>query len=75
MAFYCLNENLLCEGEFDIDESYVVAIRVQGKNGRCASGKTAVFGMLKRDSKVWTQIVKNCSAEELIPIMFEKSST
>ena len=26
-------------------------------------------GMLKRDGKVYTQIVKNCSANELIPIL------
>ena len=28
-------------------------------------------GMLKRDGKVYTQIVKNCSASELIPILSE----
>ena len=27
--------------------------------------KTAVFGILKRNGCVWTQIVKNCSASEL----------
>ena len=27
--------------------------------------------MLKRDGKVYTQIVKNCSANELIPILSE----
>ena len=29
--------------------------------------------MLKRDGKVYTQIVKNCSASELIPILFQYS--
>ena len=29
--------------------------------------------MLKRDGKVYTQIVKNCSASELIPILLEFS--
>ena len=29
--------------------------------------------MLKRDGKVYTQIVKNCSASELIPILSEFS--
>jgi len=29
--------------------------------------------MLKRDGKVYTQIVKNCSANELIPILSEFS--
>ena len=32
------------------------------------SGKQLVFGMLKRDGKVYTQIVKNCFAGELMPI-------
>ena len=32
------------------------------------SGKQLVFGMLKRDSKVYTRIVKNCFAGELMPI-------
>ena len=43
----------------------------RGKRGRGASGKQPVFGMLKRDGKVYTQIVKNCSANELIPILSE----
>jgi len=29
--------------------------------------------MLKRDGKVYTQIVKNCSASELIPILSQYS--
>ena len=37
--------------------------------GRGAGGKIPVFGMLKRNGKVYTQIVKNCSANELIPII------
>jgi transposase len=42
---------------------------VRGKRGRGAGGKTKVFGMKKRDGKVYTQIVKNCSAVELVPII------
>ncbi|WP_141083205.1 IS1595-like element ISCamsp1 family transposase [Campylobacter concisus] len=56
-------------GEIEIDESYFGAKRVRGKRGRGAANKTPVFGMLKRDGKVYTQIVKNCSASELIPIL------
>ena len=33
----------------------------------------ANIGMLKRDGKVYIQIVKNCSASELIPILSEFS--
>ena len=60
-------------GEIEIDESYFGAKRVRGKRGRGATNKTPVFGMLKRDGKVYTQIVKNCSASELIPILSQYS--
>ena len=36
-------------------------------------GKTPVFGMLKRDGKVYTQIVNNCSMKEIIPIIEEQA--
>ena len=49
-----------------MDESYFKAKRVRGKRGRGVSGKQLVFGMLKRDGKVYTQ--KNCSTGELMPI-------
>ncbi|WP_298043426.1 IS1595 family transposase [uncultured Campylobacter sp.] len=60
-------------GEIEIDESYFGAKRVRGKRGRGASGKQPVFGIFKRDGKVYTQIVKNCSASELIPILSQFS--
>ena len=60
-------------GEIEIDESYFGSKRVRGKRGRGAANKTPVFGMLKRDGKVYTQIVKNCSASELIPILSQYS--
>ena len=60
-------------GEIEIDESYFGAKRVRGKRGRGASGKQPVFGMFKRDGMVYTQIVKNCSASELIPILSQYS--
>lgn len=58
-------------GEIEIDESYFGAKRVRGKRGRGAGGKTPVFGMLKRDGKVYTQVVKGCSGSELLPILRE----
>ena len=60
-------------GEIEIDESYFGAKRVRGKRGRGASGKQPVFGMFKRDGNVYTQVVKNCSANELIPILSQYS--
>ncbi|MCP4763318.1 MAG: IS1595 family transposase [archaeon] len=56
-------------GEFELDESYFGAKRVRGKRGRGAAGKTPVFGILKRNGKVFVNIVKNCSKAELLPII------
>jgi transposase len=47
-------------GEFEVDESYFGAKRIRGKRGRGAAGKTPVFGILKRDGKVFVNVVKNC---------------
>ena len=49
--------------------SYFEAKRIRGKRGRGAAGKTPVFGLLKRDGNVYVQIVKNCSKDELMPII------
>ena len=56
-------------GEFELDESYFGSKRVRGKRGRGAAGKTPVFGLLKRDGKVHVEIVKNCTKEQLMPII------
>ena len=56
-------------GEFELDESYFGAKRVRGKRGRGAASKTPVFGLLKRDGSVYVEIVKNCSKEQLMPII------
>jgi transposase len=56
-------------GEFELDESYFGAKRVRGKRGRGAAGKTPVFGLKKRDGKVYVEIVKGCSRKELLPII------
>ncbi len=56
-------------GEFELDESYFGAKRVRGKRGRGAAGKTPVFGLLKRNGKVYVEIVNNCSKAQLMPII------
>ncbi|MBU6339048.1 MAG: IS1595 family transposase, partial [Rickettsiales bacterium] len=56
-------------GEFELDESYFGAKRIRDKRGRGAVGKTPVFGLLKRDGKVYVEIVKNCTREQLMPII------
>ena len=62
-------ESCFSSGEIEVDESYFGAKRVRGKRGRGSGGKTKVFGMKKRGDKVYTQIVNNCSAAELVPII------
>lgn len=53
------------KGPVEVDESYFGARRVRGKRGRGASGKTIVFGLLKRNGKVYTEIVPDCSKATL----------
>ena len=56
-------------GVIEVDESYFGAKRVRGKRGRGAAGKTPVFGLLKRDGKVFVAVVKDCTKESLMPII------
>ena len=56
-------------GEIEVDESYFGARRVKGKRGRGAAGKTIVFGLLKRNGKVYTEIVPDCSRNTLQAII------
>jgi transposase-like protein len=56
-------------GEVEADESYFGARRVPGKRGRGAAGKTPVFGLLKRNGKVYTEIVPDCSKATLQKII------
>jgi len=51
----------LSKCEFECDESYFGAKRVLWKRGSGAAGKTPVFGLIKRDGKVFVSIVRNCS--------------
>ena len=47
-------------GDVELDESYFGARRVRGKRGRGARGKTIVFGVYKRNGRVYTEIIPNC---------------
>lgn len=53
------------QGEIEVDESFFGARRVRGKRGRGAFGKTIVFGIYKRNGKVYTEIVPDCSRATL----------
>lgn len=71
----CEAESPFTNGEVELDESYFGARHVRGIRGRATKGKIPVFGMLKRGDKVYTQIVKNCSVSELLPIIKDKADT
>ena len=43
-----------CKGEVEVDESYFGTRRVRGFRGRCAKRKTIVFGLFKRNGRVYT---------------------
>ena len=52
-------------GTVEVDESYFGTHRVRGKRGRGAYGKTIVFGLLKREGKVYTEMVPDCTKAAL----------
>jgi len=54
-------------GEVELDESYFGGRR-PGKRGRGAE-KIPVFGIKKRNGKVYTQIIRNASRKEIKPII------
>ena len=56
-------------GTVEIHESYFWPKRVRGKRWRGASGKIKVLWLLKRQGKVFVEIVPDCSASSLIPII------
>ena len=53
------------KGEIEMDESYFGGRR-KGKRGRGASGKSIVFGLLERDGRVYTKVVEQVTAKELM---------
>ena len=59
----------------EIDESYFWPTRVRWKRWRWAGWKVKVLWLLKRQWKVYVQIVPDCSSRSLIPIIRQKIST
>jgi transposase len=58
-------------GEVECDESYFGGRR-KGPRGRGAAGKVPVFGLLKRNGKVYTRIVEDVSRKTLRQIIKTK---
>ena len=65
------NRNEQFCGKIELDESYFGGTR-KGKRGRGAAGKVAVFGILKRGGKVYTQIIIDAKTDTLMPIIRQK---
>ena len=63
-----LQADELFDGEVELDESYFGGVR-KGKRGRGAAGKTAVFGILKRNGKVYTIVVADTKQTTLMPVI------
>ena len=55
-------------GQIEVDESYFGGVR-KGKRVRGATGKVAVFGILKRGDQVCTEITPNCKNDTLQKII------
>ena len=59
------------EGSIELDESSFGGVR-KGKRGRGATGKVAVFGILKRGGKVFTVVVGDTKLTTLMPVITRK---
>ena len=68
LAEFCEQQSPF-SGEIEVDESFFGARRIKGKRGRGAYGKTIVFGVFKRNGKVYTEIVQDCSKATLQAII------
>ena len=59
------------EGSVELDESYFGGHR-KGRRGRGAAGKVVVFGILKRNGRVYTVVVDNAKSDTLMPVIKQK---
>lgn len=69
-------------GEAEVDESYFGARRIRGFRGKLKRGrgtrKQPVFGILKRNGRVYTEVIPNCTGAVLQAIIegkVDKSAT
>lgn len=58
-------------GEFAVDESYLGGTR-KGKRWGGAAGRVPVFGLLKRNGRVYVAIIQTVSCATLIPTIWDK---
>jgi len=62
-------DSLQINNGVEVDESYFGPKRVRGKRGRGTSKKVVVFGLLKRNGRVYTQIISRANQIEIMPII------
>ena len=69
---YDNNDNSgLFTGEIEVDERYFSGSR-KGERGRGAARKVPVFGLLKRNGKVYAAMIPDAKTKTLMPIIREK---
>lgn len=68
IADFCERESPF-SGKIELDESYFGSRHKKGKRGRGAENKHIVFGIYKRNGKVFTEIVQNVKAKTLQAII------
>ena len=59
------------KGSVELGESYFGGRR-KGRRGRGAAGKVVIFGILKRNGRVYTVVVDNAKSETLLPVIKKK---
>ena len=59
------------EGSIELDESYFGGW-CKGRRGRGAAGKVVVFGILKRNGRVYTVVADNAKSDILMPVIKQK---
>ena len=59
------------EGSVELDVSYFGGRR-KGRRGRGAAGKVVVFGIMKRNGRVYTVVVYNAKSDTLMPVIKQK---
>ena len=59
------------EGPVELEESYFGGRR-KGCRGCGAAGKVVVFGILKRNGRVYTVVVDNAKSDTLMPVIEQK---
>ena len=69
IAEECERQSPFKNGEVEADQSYFGPRRVRGRRGRGAGRKTIVFGLLKREGRVYAEVVPDCKEATLQAII------